>query len=268
MRTRDVIGLILALILAAGVAYLTRIFLIKQEAPKQTVVVQQTHKIKVLIAAKTLPSGSKIKPGDLTWQEWPEKGLQQTYITDETLKIESLMGTVVRYHITQGEPIIASNLIKPGEKGILAAILSPGKRAISIDVTPASSNSGLIMPGDFVDVIMSTFVAGGGVQQQVKTQTILSNVKVVAIDTDLSPPSEKPKNSPHVATLELTPAQAEILMAGAKEGMLSLSLHSLETTTIGQTQSQVTSSLKQVPKKKTVILMRGMEKNAIEFEER
>ncbi len=266
MRLKDIIGLLLALILAIGVAFLTRFFLTSKE--KSAPVVQQAQPVglaKILIAEKDLHVGDKIKAGDLNWVEWPEKALNSNYIKEGTVKDIDLIGAIVRGHIEKGEPVTSTNLVKPGDKGILAAILSPGKRAVSIDVTAQSASSGLIAPGDYVDVILSKSVSPpGGTTQYGESKTIASNVKVLAIDIEMSDAHEKPKNAPRVATLEVTPAQAGIISAAVKEGTLNLSLHSLEKSPADEQQGETDKRKKEG----TVILMRGKEKTEIQVQEK
>lgn len=262
MRVRDIIGLILALILAVGVAFLTRLFLTKQEAPRQEVAIKAEQTTKVIVASKNLSPGATIKEDDLKWQEWPKTALEPSYITEGQAKIEDFRASIVRFPIQKGTPIVRQELIRKGDKSFLAAVVEPGKRAVSVDVTASASDSGLIFPGDYVDVIVSKINTVNNVQVG-QSKTILRNIKVVAFDTTLAAPQENPKTPPHVATLEMTPAEAEILMAGAKDGTISLSLHSIEKGNVETTT--VTPPLKSEDKK--IILMRGKDKSEIEFRE-
>lgn len=261
MRVRDIIGLILALVLAIGVAFLTRIFLTKQESTGQEVALKTEKVTKVLVASKDLFPGDKIKAGDLVWLEWPKANLAPTYITEEQAKIEDFLGAIVRFPLNKSNPVVKEELVRKGEKGILAAVLSPGKRAVSIDVTASATDSGLIFPGDYVDVIVSMTTTENNTQVG-KSKTILRNIKVLAFDASLAPPEENPKTPPRVATLEMTENQAEILMAGAKEGTLSLSLQSMEKGAIEPTERPI-----QKKEDKKIILMRGKEKSEVGFQE-
>lgn len=260
MRARDIIGLVLALVLAVGVAFLTRIFLAKEEKTGQEVSIKSTQVMRILVAGKNLPTGEIIKAGDLVWQDWPKNSVTPDYMTEETTKIEDFTGSIVRFPIHKGNPVVKGELIHKGDKGILAAVVSPGKRAVSVDVSASASDSGLIFPGDFVDVIVSTTVASEN-QQVGKSKTVLRNIKVLAFDTMIATPDEKPKVPPHVATLEMTPAQAETLMAAAKEGTITLSLHSMETDVAIPTPES-RPEVKHSEGKK-IILMRGKEKSEI-----
>jgi pilus assembly protein CpaB len=264
MRLKDIIGLVIALILAIFVAFLTRYFLTKEEKPKQVVQVQKIMLPKIYVAARSLHEGDIIRPGDVALQEWPQKSISPNYIKEGTAKAEDFIGSVVRGHFEVGEPIIASDLVKPGEKGILAAVVSPGKRAISIEVTAQSASSGLIFPGDFVDVILSKSVTAHGGTQQGESKVVAANLKVLAMDTELSDAHMKPKKVPHVATLEVTPAEAEHITAALKEGTLSLSLHSIEKSTVVPEEIE-----KKAPSKRdTIILMRGNKKTEVNVQEK
>ncbi len=277
MRAKDIIGLGIALVLAIGVAFLTRFFLTKKEEPKQAVVAEQLQTTKILIASKELPEGAKVQVGDLVWQNWPLSSLNPSYVTETVLRAnamraESLIGSVVRSTLQKGEPIVIKDFVKQGDRSVLAALLTPGKRAISIDVSPTTASSGLINPGDMVDVIVSfssTSRSGEVVQQTIESKTFLKGIKVLAIDTNLSPPG-KVNAAPHVATLEVTPAQAETLMATAKEGTLSLSLHGLateDTTNIPIDVSSVPEKVLSKPEKKQITIIRGKDKSTVEFNE-
>lgn len=259
MRLRDIIGLVLALVLAIGVAFLTRIFLTKSDIAQKEVTAQSVEITKVIIAAKDLGTGTKIKAGDLVWQEWPQKSLNPSYITEATGKIQDFTDNVVREGVLKGEPVVAADFIKPGDKGILAAMLTPGKYAISIDITPSSASSGLIYPGDVVDVILSKRMTPEGGVEYGSSKTIVNNVKVLAMDIDLSAPAEKPKTPPHVATLEVDKEQAERINAALKEGTLSLSLKSLQNE-----QSQATDKSQEHA---TITIMRGDRKSQIQVQE-
>jgi len=274
MRFKDIIGLGIALILAVGVAFLTRFFLVKKEEPKQQIVSQQQQQqTKVLVATKTLQEGDKLKSGDLIWQPWPLTAMNQNYITEQVLssrsmKLEDLTGEIVREALSQGEPVVIKDFIKQGDRSILAALLTPGKRAISIDVSPTTASSGLITPGDVVDIILSfasTSPTAEGLQSA-KSKTLLKEIKVLAIDTDLSTPQGKVSASPHVATLEVTPDQAEILVGSVKDGTLSLSLHSLSNSNDLPVTSEETLP-RNTPQETKIIIMRGKETSTVEFKE-
>lgn len=133
MRLRDIIGLAIALVLAIGVAFLTRVFLTQEDKTKEEAQVKMptVEMTKILVAGRVLKEGDSIGPGDLIWQPWPQKALTSSYIQEGTLNLAGYSGAIVRFYLDKGEPVLVSDLVKPGDRSALAAILSPGKRAIS-----------------------------------------------------------------------------------------------------------------------------------------
>ncbi|MBY0272807.1 MAG: Flp pilus assembly protein CpaB [Alphaproteobacteria bacterium] len=258
MKFKDVIGLMVALILAIIVAFVTRYFLVAKESTKGAPVAQEVNTLKILVASKPLDMGVKIQPGDLVWQPWPNSSLNDSYIQEGSIQLDSLTGSVILERIDKGEPVVITNLVQPGEKSVLAALLPPGKRAISIDVTPQAISSGLIQPGDYVDVLLSKVVTSGPSNSYGQTTTVVSNIKVLALDTVMNESAPKSANTntiPKVTTLEVTPGQAQLITAAAKEGSLSLSLHSIANNKVAEAEDIFTG---------IVTLMRGKEKVEIQ----
>jgi|GEM_PF-6585410 len=277
MRFKDIIGLVIALVLAIGVAFLTRFFLEKKEEPKKELITQQQQVAQVLIAGKSLQEGDKIKGGDLIWQKWPLDTVNSNYITPQVLNslsmtLESLTGSVVREPFLQGEPILIKGFIKQGERSILSAIVAPGKRAISIDVTPTTASSGLVTPGDIVDIVLSytSVTTPEGEPKMARSKTILEGIKVLAIDANLTTPEGKINSSPRVATLEVTPEQAQILVGSVKEGVLSLSLRSIETSNgTSPASDKIVPNLPppDTSEESKITIIRGKDVSTIEFKE-
>jgi pilus assembly protein CpaB len=195
----------------------------------------------VLVAAKDLPAGHIITVSDLRWQSWPDKSVPQQYVVKKDAVSADIppiyVGTVVRRAIVASGPITSDNLIKLGDRGFLAAVLRPGHRAIAVRVDETTGVAGLIYPGDRIDVILTHEVGvkkegdrEGETNNKVRVgETILSNVRVIAIDQSLEDlKSQKGQTrSPKTATLEVTPQQAEIIAVAAKMGVLTLTLQSL-----------------------------------------
>ncbi len=256
MKFRDIIGLTLAILLAIGVALLTRYFLVQEKSDEKVKPEKKIQYNKVLVASKDLFRGQIVATSDLSWQQWPEESLHPNYIKEGTVKLDDLSGAIVKNSLTQGDPVTYNNVIKAGNKSILASLIDPGMRAFSISVSAQSASSGLISPTDYVDVIVGKLASpSGGGDNYGQGRIVVSNVKVLAIDVEMADKHEKPKAAPQVVTLQVTPNQAEKLAAAMKDGALSLSLHSIGASTEPQTSEQ-----DDYGKEDTVTLMRGKDK--------
>jgi pilus assembly protein CpaB len=188
----------------------------------------------VLVAAADLPMGQTLKPVDLRWQPWPSDMVPNGVVkrTEAPNALEETAGSIVRSAMLGGEPIRRERLIKADGSGFMSAILPSGMRAvaISIDTRGATSAGGFILPNDRVDVLR-TFrddeaSKGGGVDVQM-SETILSNIRVLAIGQNVQERNGEKVVTGETATLELTPGQAETVTLAQKTGQLSLALRSL-----------------------------------------
>ena len=194
-----------------------------QEAPKPAAKM-------VLVASTTLPAGHFLKTADMTWQSWPNTTLMPEYIVQGAhANEETLVGSVVRSGIAAGEPITAGRLVKKGDRGFLAAVLTPGFRAVTVPLTAKEGLSGLVVPGDRVDVILTTQVPGVAKEAPRRvSETVLGNIRVLAIDQRLDDKSSEAVMA-HTVTLEVTPKQAEILPLVGEMGKLSMALRSISS---------------------------------------
>jgi len=188
---------------------------------------------KVMVARKELPVGTIIDAEALTFQPWPKEMMQNAYYTEgqPDADMSKLLGTVVRYPITAGQPVTRGAVVGPQDRGFLAAALGPGMRAITVPVNVATSVSGFVFPGDRVDVMLTQEVAGGGDGPPLKvTETIVRNVRVLATDQRIDSKNEEGQTVVKTfsnVTFEVTPKLAEKLAVAQSLGNLSLSLRSI-----------------------------------------
>ncbi len=202
-------------------------------APPQPVVPDGPE---ILVATKALTVGTIIDPGSFRYQPWPKDLMQNTYFVKGQSDPATLAGTVVRYQITAGQPLTNGALVKPGDRGFLAAALGPGMRAITVPVSTQSSVAGFIFPGDRVDLMLTQDVAGGGDGPALKTtETIISNLRVLATDQRTDNKTDDQGNTQVVTfstvTLEVTPKIAEKISVAQSIGSLSLALRSIADNT-------------------------------------
>jgi pilus assembly protein CpaB len=236
MGLRRIIVLLIALVAAGGTAMYARSWVASQQIV-QTVVApapkEDMHE--VLVADSDLPAGAFVKPQHLRWQRWPTDDVPASYVLKGVRSDQEMIGAVVRKRIAAGEPFIDGAVVKPGERGFLAAVLEPGMRAVSVPINPTSANSGLIFPGDRVDLILTQSLveseSEGGVRRV--SETVLNDIRIIAMGTDTSddPREGRANEKAKTATFEVTPRQAEEVALLTELGKISLSLRSLAAGT-------------------------------------
>lgn len=183
----------------------------------------------VLVAAQRLEPGQPISAGQVRWQQWPQKSVDGSFIVQNggMSPASVVEGTVARAPIIEGEPVTFAKIVKSQGAGFMAATLAPGMRAVSIAVSVASVAGGFIQPNDRVD-LMLTMVTGDTPKRGI-TKTVLSNVRVLAID-QASDSKNKAVSDVKTVTLELSPDQARSTAMAQAMGTLSLALRSLGDT--------------------------------------
>jgi pilus assembly protein CpaB len=238
MRARTLLLLLVALVLAGGTTMMARVWLASQRSvPAEASPIALPMPAKsVLIARSSIQRGQLLKPDDFAWEPWPEGGIDKNYVVIGTKTPESFAGWVARNPISGGEPITEAKIVAPGNRGFLAAALRPGMRAVSVPVTLTSGISGFVFPGDQVDLVV-TFSsqeqprggnANGGPLRDIKaSETVLRDIRVIAIDQKLDAKAGEANANLKTATLEVTAKESAIIALASEMGKLSLSLRSL-----------------------------------------
>jgi pilus assembly protein CpaB len=195
------------------------------EAPKMA-------SVDILVAKSDITMGQSISPGDLQWQVWPATTASGNFIrkNDRPNAIEQFSGNIARAPFVAGEPIREAKLVNAKGSGFMAAILPTGMRAVATQISAETGAGGFILPNDRVDVILThrdrAAEKASGVEMQV-SETILSNIRVLAIDQNVDDKNAQKHVLGKTATLELTEHQAEALALAQKLGTLSLALRSI-----------------------------------------
>lgn len=217
--------IVLAIALFAGLlaAFLT---MNMQGAPQPAEVIALQPQIQsrdVLVASRDIPPGSMLSNENVRWLAWPEEGVSSTFIakTDRPEAVGEVQGAIVRSQFYEGEPIREGKLARV-DSGFLSAILPSGKRAAAVRVTAQSTAGGFILPNDRVDVIHTAASGNDTV-----SQTLLRNVRVLAIDQTVEEKDGERVVVGKTATLELDPADVETVTAAEATGTVSLSLRSM-----------------------------------------
>jgi pilus assembly protein CpaB len=188
--------------------------------------------IDVLVAKKDINTGQALSAQDMEWVGWPSAAANSVYVhrAEQPDAITQFVGSIARAPIASGEPIRESKLIKAKGSGYMAAILPSGMRAVSTEISAETGAGGFILPNDRVDVILSRRdkeaerLTGF---ETITAETLLGDVKVLAIDQTVEEKNGQKVVVGRTATLELTPRQVETLAMGRLMGSLSLSLRSL-----------------------------------------
>ena len=175
MGLRRIIVLLVAVVAAGATAMYARSWIEGQQNNIAVVAAPAPEEVyEVLVADANLPAGTFVKPQHLRWQRWPTDDVPDTYVLKGARAQDVMVGAVVRRGIAEGFPITDGSVVKPGERGFLAAVLAPGMRAVSLPINATSSNSGLIFPGDRVDLILTqTLQAADGATTRRVSETVL-----------------------------------------------------------------------------------------------
>ena len=245
MSKMRVMSLGLALGAAAVAAVLANGF-IGQKPNTEVVEINKVPTTDVLVALKDIGLGDKLAEGTVDWKSWPTDNITETMVTRdrEPEAREKFKEARARVLVFAGETIMQKKLVIPGEGGFMSAILPKGMRAISVAVSERSSAGGFILPNDRVDVILTKKNNGTGGQTIVQSETVISNVRVLAINQTYQQDQEEGKISVaegKTATLELSARQSEIIALVESSGELSLALRSIaenEGKTLEQNQPE------------------------------
>ncbi|WDI33194.1 Flp pilus assembly protein CpaB [Hyphococcus flavus] len=193
-------------------------------APVQIVEPVREETVRVLVSSNNIQRGQRLTLEDTRWIAWPKKAVQPNFITEETTDArEELESAVARSLIVAGEPIVNAKIVKAGSSGLMAAILAPGMRAVTLRVSPETSSGGFILPGDRVDILF----AAGRDGREGGARTIFENVRVLAVNTTYSENTENSHIDGSNVTLELSPNDAEAFTSARGAGSLNLVLRSI-----------------------------------------
>lgn len=236
MTPRNIILIVVALAAGIGAVIMVRGALTANANANRPVVEFQPKvevaKTDVLVANRNLQVGETLSQADMIWVSFPEDLILGQQITKELQPDapSELNGHIVRIPIFEQEAILAQKLVARGETGIMAALVSPGMRAVAIEISAESASGGFILPEDRVDVILTHEVevpSADGIIDEIQSLVLLGNVRVLAIDQGIAVSTENPTSLGSTATIELSPDDSALIALGERKGKLSLALRSL-----------------------------------------
>ncbi|WP_174298376.1 Flp pilus assembly protein CpaB, partial [Sphingomonas bacterium] len=254
MDSRKVLLMIGALIVAGIAAFFARTLLVGSAAPQAMALAPAAAAVDgpmVLVATRALPVGTILDATALKFQPWPKELVDNAYFIQGHADLHSLQGTVVRSGITAGQPVTQGALVKPGDRGFLAAALGPGMRAVTFPVSAQSAVAGFVFPGDRIDLVLTQSVPGGGDGPPLKaSETIMRNLRVLATDqrTDnvVGEDGKTKLSTFGTVTVEATPKIAEGVAVAQTIGSLSISLRSIADNP-GELEQAIASGTVKVP---------------------
>ena len=226
-----------ALVVASGTGFYVLQGLQEPEQAVQAVEVEAPRSVEVYVPAVELAAGALITPENLSSIPIAQDSVTAEMVATGDEGALELVGSVARQVLPKGVPIARSAVVQPGERGFLAAVLPKGKRAISIPIGEVAGVSGLVLPGDRVDIILTYSVAGSTIEaaRDIRaSETVMTNIRVLALDQRLTKeeiPEEEGQKAltpiARTATLEVTPREAEMITLATSLGSLSLVLNSI-----------------------------------------
>ena len=242
--------LAVAAIAAIGLAFIVRGMVTPKRAAPVEVAAAAKPVAQVLVAKHDLAIGARLTPADMTWQAWPADGLNASFVTDGAAPalpavvpdkavqkaagaatdavsangpMQAFEGSIVREAMVTGEPIVARKVVRAGQSGFMAVVVQPGMRAMSIPINAETAAGGFILPGDRVDILQSRQAAETKVYI---TETLMRNVRVLAIDQKIDPEKDAKSIVGAIATLEIPAQDVEVLARGRAQGEMQLALRS------------------------------------------
>ena len=222
---------LVVLTVAIGAGGIAALLAGRTEKPPETPVAApvKPDTIDILVARSDIAMGQTVSPGEIQWQPWPANAATGNFIrkSDRPGAIENLSGQIARVPFVAGEPIREAKLVNAKVSGFMAAILPQGMRAMSIQISPETGAGGFILPNDRVDVVLSRRGNGDKAAEANASETVLNNIRVLAIDQNIEEKNGQKVVIGKTATLELTPGQVETLSLSQQIGTISLSLRSI-----------------------------------------
>ncbi len=210
-RGRGALLILVSLLLAGGAAWVANNWVIaRNKAPEKL----QPGTASVLVAAIEIPFGTRIEARHVQVIQM----LAGTAPKGAFGKVEEIEGRVSRAAMLPGEILLAERFATAGEGSTLAAVVGENMRAVSIRVDDVAGVAGFLLPGNRVDVISAYRE-----ERETRSETVVQNVRVLAVDQTAATDRAEPVVV-RAVTLEVSPADAELLIEAKQRGSLQLAL--------------------------------------------
>lgn len=207
---------------------------------------QEEKTVTVALAAVDLKPGEFLAPRDIRWEAVPESKAPSHAVQQSSSTGDEIAGALISRAIPAGTALLDRDFVRRDDPEFLSAVLEPGMRAFTIEVDAVTGGAGLLRPGNRVDVILASQTdpkkARGTIRTYDVAQTLLTNMRVIAVDRSIEPTGFAPAAAPQdpkaartnaastamsrkgTVTLQVSPKDAEILTVARSAGQLSLTL--------------------------------------------
>jgi pilus assembly protein CpaB len=212
VKRRGITLIILSLLMAVGAAFVANKWVVARVMPDQE---YDKNSASVVAAAMSIPFATKVEERHLKLVEIPEGLTPDGFFKS----IDEVIGKVSTTNISRGEILVTERFRTHTTGSTLAALVNPNMRAVTVRVDDVVGVAGFLLPGNTVDILASR--KNG--QNRAITETILKNIKVLAVDQTAAAESNEPVIV-RAVTLEMLPRQAEILFQARTEGKIQLTL--------------------------------------------
>ncbi|MGZ5055214.1 MAG: Flp pilus assembly protein CpaB [Methylobacter sp.] len=223
--------------------------------------IQQVQYSKVIVAAMDIPQWKKVGENDVTEKNWPKDTVTKDMFTEKS----QVIGKVAINNVFADEALNTRRVVDSEGGNIFSLGFPENKRAFTVRVNDVSGVGGFLLPDNYVDVLSSRKLSG--TTEEIRTETVVQDIKVLAVDQE----STSEKNKPIVVrsvTLEMTPQQAEQVFKAEEQGSIQLALRNPTDRTVLQkpeTVAQVVMPMKtSAPRGKTFTVIRGVSQNKIQ----
>ena len=219
---RNLLFLGAAILLGVLASFMAVHYIDNQVAVRTRVVPPETRQL--VVPVHDLEQGASLGPDDVAARDVPVDFVPADALTPDNY--QQYLGQVLRSPLTHGAPISASAVDLVTDH--FSNVITPGKVAYSIQVDESNSVSGLIVPGDHVDIML--LLSGNDDQASAQIRPLLSDVTVLATgkrargmrsDDDKNGTDE---NNYSNITLALSPTNAQRLGMAMKVGELRVML--------------------------------------------
>ncbi len=219
--------------------------------------------VPVVVLNSDLNFGDVLSPDVLRVAEFPIDAVPEgTYETINSIFVDPSQATIVLRRMARNEAVLTYKISGPGARGSLSALINEGMRAVSVRVNEVAGVAGFVMPGDFVDVIYTRDDQSRRNGNDLKSDILLQNIKVLGIDQDLNDQTNTP-NVVKTVTLEVTNTDAQKLHLAQDAGKLSLTLRRAGDAIIEQNKTIAQKSILKSQQKFVTVKPRYVRKNPV-----